>query len=159
MHKSRSEYRDGYKAHIAIEPETGLITACALTPANTPDGPTGVELLAGEQPGLQVLADGAYGSGETLVALAKHHRAIKPWPLLSAVPGGFSRDDFAVDETAGTVTCPAGRVVRITPKRAAVFGALCRGQDTNRTPPAYHYVRCLLSWLAIWQGLAPVASA
>ena len=27
MHKSRSEYRDGYKAHIAIEPETGLVTA------------------------------------------------------------------------------------------------------------------------------------
>ena len=34
MHKSRSEYRDGYKAHIAIEPETGLVTATALTPAN-----------------------------------------------------------------------------------------------------------------------------
>ena len=34
MHKSRSEYRDGYKAHIAIEPETGLVTATTLTPAN-----------------------------------------------------------------------------------------------------------------------------
>jgi predicted nucleotidyltransferase len=30
MHKSRSEYRFCYKAHIAIEPETGLVTAhCA----------------------------------------------------------------------------------------------------------------------------------
>ena len=66
MHKSRSEYRDGYKAHIAIEPETGLVTAAALTPANAPDGSTGVVLLAGEEPGLQVLGDGAYGSGETL---------------------------------------------------------------------------------------------
>ena len=37
-----SEYRDGYKAHIAIEPETGLVTAAALTPANAPDGATGV---------------------------------------------------------------------------------------------------------------------
>src|SRR5215218_8399044 len=42
MHKSRSEYRDGYKAHVAVEPETGLITAAALTPANAPDGPAGV---------------------------------------------------------------------------------------------------------------------
>ena len=25
MHKSRSEYRDGYKAHLAVEPETGLV--------------------------------------------------------------------------------------------------------------------------------------
>ncbi len=73
MHKSRSEYRDGYKAHIAIEPETGLITAAALTPANTADGPTGVDLLADEAPGLQVLADGVYGSGETLNALSQGH--------------------------------------------------------------------------------------
>src|SRR5713101_8224602 len=60
MHKSVSEYRDGYKAHIAVEPETGLITAATITPANTGDGPTGVTLLAGEEPGLQVLADSAY---------------------------------------------------------------------------------------------------
>src|SRR5665213_3528935 len=31
MHKSRSEYRDGYKAHIAVEPETGLVTAATVT--------------------------------------------------------------------------------------------------------------------------------
>ncbi len=129
MHKSRSEYRDGYKAHIAIEPETGLITAAALTPANTADGPTGVDLLADEAPGLQVLADGAYGSGETLNALGKatHRRAIKPWPLSAAIPGGFARDDFVVDAQAGTATCPAGHTVRITPGRAAVFGIRCSG--------------------------------
>jgi IS5 family transposase len=129
MHKSRSEYRDGYKAHIAIEPETGLVTAGALTPANAPDGPTGVELLAGEEPGLVVLGDGAYGSGETLTALkkAKHGRAIKPWPTKPAVPGGFEREDFVVNETERTATCPAGHTVTITLGRAAVFGIRCRG--------------------------------
>src|SRR5204862_3971276 len=71
MHKSRSEYRDGFKAHIAVEPETGLITATALTPANAGDGPTGLTLLAGEASGLQVLADSAYGSGEVRAALAE----------------------------------------------------------------------------------------
>jgi IS5 family transposase len=127
MHKSRSEYRDGYKAHLAVEPETGLITAAALTPASTPDGPTGVELLEGEAPGLQVLADGAYGSGDTLAALtdAGHQRAIKPYPTHSAVPGGFHRDDFVVDEDAGTVTCPAGHAVTITPQRNALFANRC----------------------------------
>ena len=127
MHKSRSEYRDGYKAHLAVEPETGLITAAALTPASTPDGPTGVQLLEGEEPGLQVLADGAYGSGDTLAALASagHHQAIKPHPIVSAVPGGFHRDDFTIDEQAGTATCPAGHVVAISPRRHATFGALC----------------------------------
>jgi hypothetical protein len=68
MHKSRSEQRDGYKAHIAIEPETGLVTATRLTPANAPDGSTGLTLLADEEPGLEILGDGAYGSGETLAA-------------------------------------------------------------------------------------------
>ena len=129
MHKSRSEYRDGYKAHIAIEPETGLVTAAALTPANAPDGSTGVVLLADEEPGLQVLGDGAYGNGETLAALgkAKHQRAIKPWPTTPAVAGGFEREDFVVDESAPTATCPAGHTVSITPGRAAVFGVRCQG--------------------------------
>jgi hypothetical protein len=127
MHKSRSEYRDGYKAHLAVEPESGLITAAALTPASTPDGPTGVQLLRGEEPGLQILADGAYGSGDTLAALAGagHQRAIKPHPIISAVPGGFHRDDFTIDEQAGTAACPAGHVVTISPRRHATFGALC----------------------------------
>ncbi len=127
MHKSRSEYRDGYKAHIAIEPETGLILATALTPANAADGATGVELLAGEDPGLQVLADGAYGSGNSLEALnaAGHTPAIKPWPHTPAIPGGFERDDFSVDWQARTATCPAGQTVTITAKHNAVFGSRC----------------------------------
>ena len=126
MHKSRSEYRDGYKAHLAVEPETGIVTACKLTPANGSDAANGVELLAGEQPGLQVLADGAYGSGDALAALrsAGHQAAVKPFPI-SAGAGRFSRDDFAVDETARTVTCPAGHTVSITARRHAVFGVRC----------------------------------
>jgi IS5 family transposase len=128
MHKSRSEYRDGYKAHIAVEPETGLVTAAALTPANASDGRTGVTLLGDEKPGLQVLGDGAYGSGDTLAALheAHHSPAIKPFPIHAAFPGAFHRDDFIVDHAAATVTCPAGQTVPITPKRNAHFKARCR---------------------------------
>src|SRR5690606_35729167 len=48
MHKSRSSYRDGYKAHIAAEPTTGLITACKLTPANAGDGTVAADLLAAD---------------------------------------------------------------------------------------------------------------
>jgi IS5 family transposase len=128
MHKSRSEYRDGYKAHLAVEPETGLITAAALTPANAADGPNGVALLAGEEPGLEVLADSAYGSGETRADLRAggHTQTIKPIPLRAAVPGGFTKDDFAIDLAAGTVTCPAGQTVSITRTAKATFGTRCR---------------------------------
>jgi IS5 family transposase len=127
MHKSRSSYRDGYKAHLAAEPETGLVCAAALTPANAADGPAGVGLLATEAPGLQVLGDAAYGGGETRAALtaAGHAQLIKPIPLRPAVPGGFTRDDFAVDLQAKTVTCPAGHTVAITPSRRAVFDWRC----------------------------------
>lgn len=126
MHKSRSEYRDGYKAHLAVEPETGIVTACKLTPANASDAANGVDLLAGEEGGLQVLADGAYGSGDALAALqsAGHQPAVKPFPV-SAGAGRFGRDAFVVDETAGTATCPAGHTVAVTPARNAVFGARC----------------------------------
>ena len=128
MHKSVSSYRDGYKAHVAVEPETGLITACALTPANAGDGPTGVALLEGEEPGLQVLADSAYGSGEVRAAIgqARHRAAIKAIPLRRAVPGGFDRDDFVIDHTNRTATCPGGHTVPIAPKGGASFGPRCR---------------------------------
>jgi len=129
MHKSRSEYRDGYKAHVAVEPETGIITAATLTPANVGDGPTGVSLLEGEAPGLQVLADSAYGSGEVRAGLraARHEQAIKPIPLRPIQPGGLNRDDFVIDHASRTATCPAGHTVAISPKGSATFGVRCRG--------------------------------
>ncbi len=128
-HKSRSSYRDGYKAHIAAEPETGLITANTVTAANTPDGDVAVELLADEDEPVEVLADSAYGSGDTRHALAAagHSATIKPPPLRPAVPGGFDRDDFVVDHDAATVTCPNNVTVKISPKGNATFGAKCRG--------------------------------
>ena len=64
MHKSPSQYRDGYKAHVAVEPETGIITGCDLTPANAGDGPVGVALLTGEPSGLEVLGDSDRGRSE-----------------------------------------------------------------------------------------------
>ena len=132
MHKSRSVYRDGYKAHVAIEPETGLITGTDLTPANVGDGPVGVELLAGDAPGLDVLADSAYGSGSVRAGLAEaeHTAVIKPWPLGRNPKLGadqFVRDDFTIDYQARTVTCPQGQTVVITPAGNAVFGPRCRG--------------------------------
>ena len=129
VHKTVHDYRDGYKAHVAVEPTTGIVTDASLTPGNTPDGPVGVGLLEGEGPGLEVYADSAYGSGQVRADLrAKGHDVvIKPMPLRPAVPGGFDRDDFAVDHRARTVTCPAGHVMSISTKGYARFELHCRG--------------------------------
>ena len=128
-HKSRASYRDGYKAHIAAEPETGLITANTLTAGNTADGDVAVELLADEDDPVEVLADCAYGGGPTRADLADagYSTTIKPLPLRPAVPGGFDRDDFTVDHAAKTVTCPSGQTVAISAKGNATFGRRCGG--------------------------------
>jgi IS5 family transposase len=125
IHKSVRSYRNGYKAHIVIEPSTGLICGQRLTAGNTPDGPVGVELMKTEPKRRQVLADSAYGSGETRVALAKrrHRLAIKPWP--TADTGRFGRDDFTVDHATHTATCPAGHTVSVSPSGAATFQRHC----------------------------------
>lgn len=131
MHKSRSSYRDGYKAHVAVEPDTGIITGCDLTPANEGDGPIGARLLESEEPGLEVLADSAYGSGPVRAALADgdHTAIIKPWPLGRNPNLGsdqFHRDDFVIDYQARTVTCPEGQTVHISAHGNATFGIRCR---------------------------------
>lgn len=133
VHKSRSTRQDGYKAHVVIEPDTGLFTGGKLTKATGTDNHeavVGLDLLAEEEDatGLEVLGDSAYGTGEARTALADtgHRAVIKPGPLRPAVPGGFTVDDFTVDEQAGTVTCPNGITRRITAKRNAIFGAACR---------------------------------
>jgi hypothetical protein len=43
------------------------------------------------------------------------------------VQGGFTLDDFTVDEDTATVTCPAGLTARITRTRKVTFAARCRG--------------------------------
>jgi len=127
VHKTVRSYRDGYKAHVVVEPVTGLICRQQLTAGNTPDGAVGVELMANEPPRRQVLADSAYGSGETREALRRrqHRLVIKPWP--TADTGRFPRDDFRVDHNTRTATCPAGHTVALTAGNNAIFEKHCTG--------------------------------
>jgi len=144
MHKSVSTYRDGYKAHVAVEPETGLVTSAILTPANVSDAKTAVDLLAAEPEGLDILADSAYGSGETRAHLRAHgHRqVIKPFPSRSAIPGGFGRDDFVIDHAARTVTCPAKVTVAIR-RHGANFRTNCRSCSLRERCTTARYGRHL----------------
>jgi hypothetical protein len=137
IHKNRTRHQDGFKAHVAFEPETGLFTAVELTGGSGPgshDAAAAVRLLAGEKAAVTVLGDAAYGTGELRARLrdAGHAAVIKPPPLQPAAPGGFTGDDFTVDEQAGTAACPAGHTVPLgrphaDGTRLAQFKALCRG--------------------------------
>jgi hypothetical protein len=208
--KSTSVRKDGYRGHVAAEPETGLITDCQLTKAAGEDNsdpvlgermisrdryhqspteaaahpqPAGDEPIgpehaddraadrsadqanaatepvadtrsavtgqdsdtttntepAGNQPadacgneagtGLEVYGDSAYGTGAARAAYRAggHDTVIKPKPLRPAVPGGFTLDDFIIDEAEGTVTCPAGHTRSMSQKRTVTFRKLCAG--------------------------------
>jgi hypothetical protein len=78
-------------------------------------------------PGLEVYGDSAYGTGAARAAYQRdgHDAVIKPKPLVPAVAGGFTLDDFTIDERAGTVTCPGGHTRTMTAKRTVTFGAVC----------------------------------
>ena len=128
-HKTRTRKRDGYKAHIAAEPQTGLITAAVLTPANTPDAGIGTELVGEEPPGTHIIADSAYASGSALETFAdNHHIAIvKPIVRKPRIKDGYHRDDFGIDTGARTVTCPARHTTRIRRSGSAPFSKWCNG--------------------------------
>ena len=204
--KSRSHRKDGYRGHLATEPDTGLITDCEMTmttgEANT-DAAVGVKMAGRDRfhraeggnaetaadtqdddaadtivdaedttdldaaatadtdavmstadtdtadtdtqdagdagdadsgdadtaAGLEIYGDSAYGTGEARAAYRDggHDVVIKPKPLPSAVPGGFTLDDFTIDENDATVTCPNANTRPISPARTVTFGRLCDG--------------------------------
>ena len=130
-HKTVHRRQDGFKAHIAIEPDTGIITDCALTKASGSDNHeavVGLALLEDEPTPVRVLGDSAYGTGATRSALAAagHAAVIKPIPLRTPVPGGFTADDFTVDFDHRTVTCPAGHTLPIPAGGGVGFKTRCR---------------------------------
>ena len=154
--KSRENRREGFKAHLVVEPDTGLTTAAALTKTNGPgnsDATIGGQLLDADptipaavsdeadqrvdHPSrdqrvaerTEVLGDSAYGTGDLLDKITKAGwtATIKPHPLRSTVEGGFTLDDFAYDEQAGTLTCPNQVTRRLSKTRTATFGRICAG--------------------------------
>jgi IS5 family transposase len=136
-HKTRERRQDGFKAHVVVEPDTGLTTAVRLTKTSgseNSDANVGADLVTADQTvnrgqSVEVLGDSAYATGDMLHTLdgKKWLPLLKPWPLRPAVEGGFTIDDFIHDTAAGTLTCPAGVTRRITAKNNAVFGTACRG--------------------------------
>jgi len=133
--KSPEARRDGYRAHVVACPQTGIITGERLTKACGDDNSDAAvaggflaDQAAGGGPVCQWYGDSAYGTGDLRAAIsaAGHTAVIKPGPLQPAVDGGFTADDFTVDQAAGTATCPAGVTRPITARRAVIFGAACR---------------------------------
>ena len=101
-HKTRERRQDGFKAHVVVEPDTGLTTVCGLTKTNGPansDATVGAELVTADPTiggdAVEVLGDSAYASGDMLHTL----------------------DRQAVDRAGQAVATTAGRRGRLHHRR------------------------------------------
>jgi hypothetical protein len=136
-HKTAAHGFDGYKGHVAVDPDSEVICAAEVSTAATADAALAPTLLGdlvpdqGEQAIRGVVyGDSAYGTGDHLAWLDRHGLAPMVKTQVPTAPGGrFSKDHFLIDMEAGTVTCPARVTVVIIPTRRrggrARFGAAC----------------------------------
>jgi IS5 family transposase len=109
----------GYKAHIVMEEETGIITEVETTPANATDGSQLRPLLKRQEKvhslkPQELTADKAYDWGENLESLADN-KTIANIALTKQVnrrsgPDYFTVDDFLYDPENIKLMCPAGHI-------------------------------------------------
>jgi len=130
-HKTAARGFDGYKGHVAIDPDSEIITATAVTAGNVADGAPaeallhdvlattvtpGAVIVANEEQASQpqVYGDASYGTADLVEKIqAAGAEANVKVQLPSAPSGCFSKADFKIDVDANTVTCPAGVLVQI----------------------------------------------
>jgi len=135
-HKSGAHGFDGYKGHVALDPDAELITATGVSAGNAGDAAAAPELLADELAAVApepssftVYGDAAYGAGELLETLDLAGALIRVKVQPPSAPDGlFTKAEFAIDLMARTVTCPAGRVAPLRGHRrvTAEFRTACR---------------------------------
>jgi transposase len=117
--KKTSHTWPGYKAHIVMEEETGIITGVETTPANATDG-SQLKPMLKEQEEVhsikpqELTGDKAYDWGENLESLASN-KTIANISLSKQVnhrngAGYFTVDDFLYDPENIKLMCPAGHI-------------------------------------------------
>jgi hypothetical protein len=121
-HKTSARGFDGYKGHIAIDPDAEVITGMTVTAGNVGDAAVATELLENCLPAekaeeesalpdqaepLEVYGDSAYGAGAVLSELDRAGAlAMVKVQAASAPQGRFTKDEFVIDIAGRTVTCP-----------------------------------------------------
>jgi hypothetical protein len=118
-HGRKSERRrfDGHKAHLAVDPESQLITAADVLAGNAPDHERALGLVKQAEANAsavveEAVGDCAYGDGETRQLFAEAGRR-----LVAKVAGRrrgsqFPKEDFRIDLESMSCTCPSGQETR-----------------------------------------------
>jgi len=166
-HKTSASGFDGYKGHVAVDPDSELITATTVTAGNVGDAAAASVLLAGDLPAapdaeqpdasdaeqapdikqLAVYGDSAYGAGALLDTLADAGAVANCKVQAPTAPDGrYPKSDFQIDLDAQTVTCPAGNVAVLRALRdgqIARFAKACGGCPLARACTSSHNGRTI----------------
>ena len=162
-HKTAARGFDGYKGHVAADPDSELITNTIVTPGNTGDGAVAEQLiedlLSNDSPTndnptndnptnestseRKVYGDASYGTGDFQQCLENENIESGCRTQPPAAPGGlFAKDRFTIDLDNDTVTCPNQITVAIrrgsSGEGTAMFTSNCltcplHAQCTNAT--------------------------
>ena len=125
-HKTTARGFDGYKVHIAVDPDSEIITATGVTAGNAGDASEAESLLRDLLPPkgptepssakpAEVYGDASYGTADLVekvqaAGLESYLKVQLPAPPHA---GMFSLEDFKIDVQAGTATCPRGILVTL----------------------------------------------
>jgi hypothetical protein len=139
-HKTAARGFDGYKGHLAVDPDSEIITNTTVSAGNAGDASVAGELISdllaqprasapagtaeaeagqdqrasGGADTARVYGDNAYGTGgfhDQLEQAGIQDRCKTQQPV--AAGGMFAKDQFTIDLRADTARCPAGHTARI----------------------------------------------
>jgi hypothetical protein len=123
-HKTQSRGFDGYKGHVAVDPDSEIITATEVTSGNVADGVAAETLINteldeakkgdGTKP-VDIYGDASYGTADLVekIEAAGAEVNVKVQGASPPRKGMYSQDDFKIDMQAGTACCPAGTLVKL----------------------------------------------
>ena len=114
--KSKKKRFEGFKRHLAVDVDLGLILACAVTPANRPEAEAMPDIGADvREQGIvvhELQVDRAYVNSSLVdeVLGRKGNVIAKPWRFRNGAL--FAKSDFKINMSDWTIECPAGFVKR-----------------------------------------------
>lgn len=123
-HKTQSRGFDGYKGHVAIDPDSEIITATDVTPGNVADGAVAETLIGAElenakkaaanEP-VEIYGDASYGTADVVekIEAVGAEANVKVQAASPPRVGLYSQDAFKIDTQTGTACCPAGVLVKL----------------------------------------------
>jgi len=108
--KTAKKRFDGFKRHLAVDLDTGLILACALAAANDPEQKAGAELMGQIQDQGMAIDELFIDRGYISSPIISEVREVicRPWKMQNNNEL-FVKTDFNINVRDKLITCPAGQ--------------------------------------------------